>query len=40
MKSSTIGVCGGMGPYATLSFFQEILDHTGAQKDWDQKSIK
>lgn len=35
----TVGVMGGMGPYATLGFFQCILDNTPAQKDWDHLHI-
>lgn len=35
----TVGVMGGMGPYATLSFFQCVLDNTPAQKDWDHLHI-
>jgi aspartate racemase len=31
----TVGVIGGMGPYATLAFLQCMLDNTIAQKDWD-----
>jgi len=31
----TIGILGGMGPYATVSFVKKILDLTYAEKDWD-----
>ncbi len=31
----TIGILGGMGPYATLMFMKNILDLTDAEKDWD-----
>ncbi|QPK63429.1 aspartate/glutamate racemase family protein [Methylomonas sp. LL1] len=31
----TIGILGGMGPYATISFYQKILDLSGATKDWE-----
>jgi aspartate racemase len=31
----TVGILGGMGPYATLSFFEKILKLTPAKKDWD-----
>lgn len=31
----TVGVIGGMGPYATLAFLQCILNNTPAEKDWD-----
>ena len=34
-ETRTIGVLGGMGPYATLDFLRLILDLTGADKDWD-----
>jgi aspartate racemase len=30
-----IGILGGMGPYATLSFYKKILDLTKAKNDWD-----
>lgn len=35
----TIGVVGGMGPYATLALFKAILDNTPAQKDWDHPRV-
>jgi len=35
----TVGIIGGMGPYATLAFFQCILDNTPTQKDWDHLHI-
>ncbi len=31
----TIGILGGMGPYATARFFLKILDLTNAEKDWE-----
>lgn len=31
----TVGVLGGMGPYATLAFLKAMLDVTNAKKDWD-----
>ncbi len=31
----TVGVLGGMGPYATVQFMQNVLDRTPAQKDWE-----
>ena len=31
----TVGVLGGMGPYATAAFFKMVLDLTPAAKDWD-----
>lgn len=38
-KSKVIGVLGGMGPYATASFFKTLLDLTPAKKDWDHLHI-
>lgn len=35
----TIGVIGGMGPYATLALFKAILDSTPARKDWDHPRV-
>jgi len=37
--SKTVGILGGMGPYATLSFFQSLLTLTPAAKDWDHLRI-
>jgi aspartate racemase len=31
----TVGVLGGMGPYATLAFFEKILHLSPAKKDWE-----
>ena len=31
----TIGILGGMGPYATVMFLKNVLDLTKANKDWD-----
>ena len=31
----TVGILGGMGPYATLAFFEKILKLTPAEKDWN-----
>ncbi|MDY6822070.1 MAG: amino acid racemase [Deferribacterota bacterium] len=31
----TIGIIGGMGPYATLDFFKKILDESKVEKDQD-----
>jgi aspartate racemase len=33
--TKTIGVIGGMGPQATVDFFQKILDNTKAERDQD-----
>ncbi len=35
----TLGILGGMGPWATLNFFKEILNNTEAEKDWDHLHI-
>ena len=34
-NNKVIGILGGMGPYATLLFFENILSLTDADKDWD-----
>ena len=34
-KEKTVGILGGMGPYAALEFFKEILFRTPAKKDWE-----
>ena len=34
-NKKTVGVLGGMGPYATLMFLKNILDLTETEKDWD-----
>lgn len=39
IKKKTVGILGGMGPYATLSFYQMILDLTPATKDWDHLRV-
>jgi len=38
-KNITIGVLGGMGPYATLHFLKRILDLTPVTKDRDHFRI-
>ncbi len=38
-KSKNVGILGGMGPYATLFFFQTLLENTPAKKDWDHAHI-
>jgi aspartate racemase len=35
----TCGILGGMGPYATVEFYRNILDNTSAKKDWDHIHI-
>jgi aspartate racemase len=39
MYHDVIGVLGGMGSYATLNFFKELLDAFPAQKEWDRPRI-
>jgi len=34
-NDKVIGILGGMGPHATLLFQRNVLDLTGAAKDWD-----
>ena len=34
-----IGVVGGMGSYATLHFFKQLLEATPAEKEWDRPRI-
>ena len=34
-SGKTVGILGGMGPYATALFFRNLLDLTPATKDWD-----
>lgn len=37
--SKIVGVLGGMGPYATLTFFKSLLILTPAAKDWEHLRI-
>ena len=39
MFQDVIGVVGGMGSYATLSFFQRLLDAFPGEKEWDRPRI-
>ncbi|MHC4625408.1 MAG: cysteate racemase [Planctomycetota bacterium] len=39
MREKTIGILGGMGPYATADLFGKILEHTPAKKDWEHLRI-
>lgn len=34
-NKQVVGILGGMGPFATASFFQKILELTPAKKDWE-----
>ena len=38
-EQKTIGILGGMGPYATVYFYKQILDSTPVKKDWDHFRI-
>lgn len=35
----TVGILGGMGPFATLAFYEKLLKLTPAQKDWNHLRI-
>lgn len=39
MYQDVIGVLGGMGSYATLHFFEELLNAFPAQKEWDRPRV-
>lgn len=39
MYKDVIGIVGGMGSYATLSFFERLLDAFPAEKEWDRPRI-
>lgn len=39
MSRKILGILGGMGPYATVHFFNTILNRTKAEKDWDHLHI-
>lgn len=39
MTQKTIGILGGMGPYATVYFYKKLLDLTPVKKDWDHFRI-
>ncbi len=38
-QKMTVGVLGGMGPYATALFYQNLLELTPAKKDWDHLRV-
>ena len=38
-KNRVIGIMGGFGSYATLNFFELILDSFPAEKEWDRPRI-
>ena len=39
MYKNTVGLLGGMGSYATLDFFERVLDAFPAEKEWDRPRI-
>ena len=39
VKQKVVGIVGGMGPFATVSFFQKLVDLTPAKKDWEHLHI-
>lgn len=39
MYTDVIGIVGGMGSYATLSFFERLLDAFHGEKEWDRPRI-
>ena len=39
MHEKTIGILGGMGPYATADLFEKILEQTPAKKDWEHLRV-
>ena len=38
-KEKVVGILGGMGPFATVEFFRQILSCTPAKKDWEHLRI-
>lgn len=38
-KNRVIGIMGGFGSYATLNFFEQILNSFPAEKEWDRPRI-
>lgn len=38
-KEKTIGILGGMGPYATVDLFRKIVECTPAKKDWEHLRV-
>ena len=39
MQEKTIGILGGMGPYATADLFGKIIEQTPAKKDWEHLRV-
>lgn len=39
LQHKVIGILGGMGPFATLEMFREVLSCTKAEKDWEHPRI-
>lgn len=38
-KEKVVGILGGMGPFATVEFYRQILSCTPANKDWEHLRI-
>lgn len=38
-KERAVGILGGMGPFATVDFFRQIVELTPAKKDWEHLRI-
>lgn len=38
-KEKVVGILGGMGPFATVDFFKQIVELTPAKKDWEHLRI-
>ena len=38
-KDKVIGIMGGFGSYATLNFFEQVLDSFPAEKEWERPRI-
>ena len=36
---NVIGIMGGFGSYATLNFFEQVLDSFPAEKEWERPRI-
>lgn len=39
MRDRVLGIIGGMGSYATLSFYKKVLDGFSAEKEWERPRI-
>lgn len=38
-RMKTVGILGGMGPWATAEFYRKLLEATPAAKDWDHLRV-